>query len=108
VALPSAVRTPISRVQRNTEWFWMPNIPIPGRIKPSSDVRIRREVRADARLRGGRAGQFWRHESYDRLVREDEFARVARYILMNPVRAGLAGVPGEFRWCSGFERRVWS
>ncbi|HVO99837.1 MAG TPA: transposase [Bryobacteraceae bacterium] len=33
---------------------------------------------------------FWQDESYDHLVRDaEEFARIARYIEMNPVRAGI-------------------
>ncbi|MGH9622790.1 MAG: transposase [Bryobacteraceae bacterium] len=49
-----------------------------------------------------RGGQpFWQDESYDRLVRDDrEFQRIAYYIEMNPVRAGLAASPEEFLWSS--------
>ncbi|HWF44840.1 MAG TPA: transposase [Candidatus Kapabacteria bacterium] len=36
-----------------------------------------------------RHGAFWQHESYDHVVRESEFARIVRYILLNPVKAGL-------------------
>jgi REP element-mobilizing transposase RayT len=44
---------------------------------------------------------FWQDESYDRLVRNDtEFQRIARYIEVNPVRAGLATIPEEFPWSS--------
>jgi putative transposase len=51
----------------------------------------------------GLTGQpFWQDESYDRLVRDDrEFEKIAAYIEKNPVRAGLAATPGEFRWSSG-------
>ena len=50
----------------------------------------------------GLAGRpFWQEESYDRLVRdESEFARIARYIEMNPVRAGLVAEPQQFPWSS--------
>jgi len=35
-------------------------------------------------------GQFWQHESFDRLVRDDiELYFTVRYVLMNPVNAGL-------------------
>ena len=38
----------------------------------------------------GREGQFWQRESYDHIVRDrDEQLRIRRYILNNPVRAGL-------------------
>ena len=50
----------------------------------------------------GLTGQpFWQDESYDRLVRnEAEFRRIARYIEMNPVSAGVAAAPEEFEWSS--------
>ncbi|WP_091545735.1 transposase [Thermoflexibacter ruber] len=36
------------------------------------------------------SGQFWQHESYDRLVRDaDELDRILFYVLNNPVKAGL-------------------
>ncbi len=38
-----------------------------------------------------RKGQFWQHESYDHVIRDnDEFIRVVNYVLENPSRAGLA------------------
>jgi putative transposase len=44
---------------------------------------------------------FWQHESYDRLVRDDdEFDRIRRYIENNPVAAGLAATPDEYPWSS--------
>lgn len=37
-----------------------------------------------------RTGDFWHHESYDHVVRDDqEFKRIYRYILENPVKAQL-------------------
>jgi len=39
----------------------------------------------------GRNGSFWRHESYDHYVRDEhELERIIKYILNNPVKAGLA------------------
>ncbi len=44
---------------------------------------------------------FWQEESYDREVRDgSEFRRICAYIENNPVRAGLAAAPGEYRWSS--------
>jgi len=38
-----------------------------------------------------RNGSFWHHESYDHYVRdEQEMERIIKYILANPVKAGLA------------------
>ena len=37
-----------------------------------------------------RQGKFWHHESYDHFVRDEkELARIIKYILHNPVKAGL-------------------
>ncbi len=36
-----------------------------------------------------RRGAFWQHESYDHVVRQNEFERIVRYILLNPMNAGL-------------------
>jgi len=49
---------------------------------------------------------FWQEESFDHLVRnENEFAKIKRYIERNPVRAGLARTPEEFRWSSAWAER---
>jgi len=38
----------------------------------------------------GREGQFWQHESYDHVIRDDdEMNGVVQYVLNNPVKAGL-------------------
>ncbi len=44
----------------------------------------------------GRTGRpFWQDERYDHLVRNDqEFRRIERYLVQNPVTAGLATNPG--------------
>ena len=53
--------------------------------------------RANALL--GRRGQFWQHESYDHVVRNpDEWRRIVRYVLNNPVKAGLVDVSEKWQW----------
>jgi putative DNA methylase len=53
------------------------------------------------RMLGLTGSPFWQDESYDRLVRTgDEFDRIARYIEMNPVHAGLVSEPEQFPWCT--------
>ncbi len=43
--------------------------------------------------------QFWQHESYDHIVKDDrETENVIRYILYNPVKAGLCNEWKEWRW----------
>ncbi len=56
--------------------------------------------RANAILR--RVGQpFWQDESFDRWIRnEDEFLRVRRYIVRNPVTAGLVKMAEDWPWSS--------
>jgi|SRR5580658_330659 len=52
---------------------------------------------------GRRGEKFWQDEFFDRMVRNDgEFSRIQRYIEWNPVKAGLAASPEEFRWSSAW------
>ena len=47
----------------------------------------------------GRKGQFWQHESYDHVVRDEaELNRIRRYILYNPVKAGLVDDYRAWKW----------
>src|SRR5206468_3079526 len=42
---------------------------------------------------------FWQAESYDRVVRNvEEFRLVEGDIIQNPVKAGLAANPEQYRW----------
>ena len=46
-----------------------------------------------------RSGHFWGREYYDHLVRnEEELARMVRYVLNNPAKAGLKDWPWTW-WC---------
>jgi REP element-mobilizing transposase RayT len=46
-----------------------------------------------------RTGQFWQHESYDRLVRDRrELYYTIRYVLNNPVKAGYCNEWREWKW----------
>lgn len=47
----------------------------------------------------GREGSFWHHESYDHVVRDrQEWERIVRYVLNNPVKAGLAASWEDWPW----------
>ncbi len=47
----------------------------------------------------GRKGRVWEEESFDRALRQEEsIDDKVDYILGNPVGAGLAGNPLEYRW----------
>ncbi len=50
-----------------------------------------------------RTGQFWEHESFDHVVRESKFFQAIKYVLNNPVKAGLVGDWRKWRWnyCRG-------
>lgn len=46
-----------------------------------------------------RRGQFWHHESYDHVIRNDlELERTVLYILQNPVKAGLCKEWRGWKW----------
>lgn len=55
----------------------------------------------------GRTGRsFWQDESYDHWARDEkEFYRIISYIENNPVKAGLASKPEDWRWSSAAERK---
>jgi len=47
----------------------------------------------------GRTGAFWHHESYDHVVRDDkELGRIVKYIVENPVKAGLVDDWRQWRY----------
>ncbi len=47
----------------------------------------------------GRTGIFWQHENYDHAVRnEAEWRRIIRYVVGNPVAAGLVERAADWKW----------
>lgn len=59
------------------------------RFKSVSALRINRRL--------GRSGPIWKPGYYDHLIRDDENLRdAARYIVANPLRAGLVERLGEY------------
>jgi putative transposase len=47
----------------------------------------------------GRRGTFWQRESYDHVVRNNaEFDRIVKYVLNNPVKAGLVKEWHDWKW----------
>jgi REP element-mobilizing transposase RayT len=47
----------------------------------------------------GRTGPFWAHESFDHYIREGaERKRIVKYVLQNPVKAGLAKRWQDWPW----------
>jgi REP element-mobilizing transposase RayT len=48
------------------------------------------------------SGGLWQQSFYDHVLRrEEDVPSVARYIIENPMRAGLAEAPRSFLWCGG-------
>lgn len=45
-----------------------------------------------------RSGSFWEHESFDHVIRPGKFDKTLRYVLNNPVKAGLANHWREWPW----------
>ena len=45
-----------------------------------------------------RQGQFWEHESFDHVIREGKFSATIKYVLNNPVKAGLVKSWRDWRW----------
>jgi REP element-mobilizing transposase RayT len=46
-----------------------------------------------------RTGQFWQHENYDHLVRDEaEFGRIIYYVVQNPVKVGLVDHWRDWEW----------
>ena len=49
----------------------------------------------------GKRGRFWWREYYDHCIRDEEgLTRSVRYVLDNPVKAGLVDWP--YTWCAGW------
>ena len=46
-----------------------------------------------------RAGQFWQHENYDHIIRnEQELENIIDYVLNNPIKAGLIKNQDNWKW----------
>lgn len=60
---------------------------------------FKRHTAHEANLILGRSGAFWQHESYDHFIRDNaELERVVKYVLYNPVKAGLVKEQTNWKW----------
>jgi putative transposase len=60
---------------------------------------LKRHTARQANLLLGQEGAFWQHENYDHFVRDDaELGRIIRYVLHNPVKAGLTDDWPNWKW----------
>ena len=60
---------------------------------------LKRYTARQSNLILGRLGAFWQDESYDHIVRDEaELERIVRYVLNNPVKAGLVDDWTQWKW----------
>lgn len=46
-----------------------------------------------------REGDFWQHENYDHVIRDNtELSKIVEYVLNNPVKAGITEDIHEYKW----------
>jgi REP element-mobilizing transposase RayT len=60
--------------------------------------RVKGSSSRECNLVLNRSGQFWEHESFDHYIRAGQFFKTIRYVLNNPVKAGLIKDWREWRW----------
>jgi REP element-mobilizing transposase RayT len=89
-------------------WVIMPNhvhiVLLPKTSLPVITRWLKGFTARQANLILGRTGEpFWQDESFDHRVRnEAELDSVVRYVEHNPVSAGLAANPNDWRWSSAW------
>lgn len=60
---------------------------------------IKRNSAKQANTVLGQSGIFWQHESYDHFARDEaELQRIIKYVLLNPVKAGLVEHWQDWKW----------
>jgi len=60
--------------------------------------------RSAARLRDVKTGPVWQRSFHDHLLRRNEdIVETLKYLLNNPVRAGLANEWTRYPWCGSFQ-----
>jgi REP element-mobilizing transposase RayT len=77
--------------------------PLAGSGAPKSLSSIMHSLKRNTAKRANqilnRSGAFWEHESFDRYIRNRaEWKRVVKYVLENPVKAGLVKSWKEWPW----------
>ncbi|HMB25148.1 MAG TPA: transposase, partial [Anaerolineales bacterium] len=60
---------------------------------------LKRHTARQSNLILRRSGPFWQDESYDSIVRDEtELERIVKYVLYNPVKAGLVKEQSDWKW----------
>jgi putative transposase len=60
--------------------------------------RLKGRSARECNLALSRQGQFWEHESFDHVIRPGKLMTTIKYVLNNPVKAGLVKDWREWRW----------
>ena len=88
-------------MSKHTHLVFQPLKKEPGVYHALSSIMhsLKRHTAVSANKILGRQGQFWQHESYDHIVRDEaELQRIRQYVLNNPVKAGLVDSPDGWPW----------
>lgn len=90
VVMPDHVHLILHPLQKS-EGTWFDLSEILKGLKGASARRINQIL--------GTQGSVWQDESFDQVIRNDrEFEEILRYILENPLKAGLAAKPEEYEF----------
>jgi REP element-mobilizing transposase RayT len=110
-AVAAALRFKEGKHYRLLAWCIMPNhVHVVVRLLPGADLATvlkswKQFSSKAANQVLGQSGHFWQREYYDRLIRnEQEYSRAIRYVLENPVKAGLKNWP--WVWSADSEVRA--
>ena len=109
-AVAAALRFRDGKHYRLLAWCIMPNhVHVVVRLLPGTDLatvlKTWKQFSSKAANQVlGKSCRFWQKEYYYRLIRnEQEFSRAIRYVVENPVKAGLKNWP--WVWCADSRRR---
>lgn len=110
-AVAAALRFRDGKHYRLLAWCIMPNhVHVVARLLPGADLAtvLKSWKQFSSRTANqvlGQKGRFWQREYYDRLIRnEEEYCRAIRYVVENPLKAGLKNWP--WVWSADLEVRA--
>ena len=71
--------------------------------------RLKGRSARECNLALNRKGSFWEHESFDHVIRPGNFDKTIRYVLNNPVKAGLVETWEDWKWsyCRAELLEIW-
>lgn len=87
-----------SYVLMGNHFHLLVQIPHGGLSRGMQELNTRYSVRTNKRY--GRSGHLVRNRFYSDLMDDSHLLQAVRYIVLNPVRAGLCGTAEQWRWSS--------